>query len=148
MTHWLQSHRALSHLWKQHLLYLWLQKSRTALQNHHKITFRHRIPSEMVTAQVDKQTFSPPDLYLHNLIHLQCNLPLNLVGETVIVLYWILMSARWTQAPLYTVTVSYDRWLKERVISAHFHFIADSKSTIKGTSRGWRYQCSCHCVIN
>lgn len=148
MTHWFQSHQAFKSFMKTTSSVFRVAKvsysTPKSPQNHFQAPYSFWDGDNAV----DKQTFSPPDLYLHNLIHLQCNLQLNLVGETVIVLYWILMSARWTQTPLYAVTVSYDRRLKERVISAHFHFTADSKSTIKGTSRGWRYQCSCHCVIN
>lgn len=147
LTLWLSAFRPSSHLWKQNLAYLDSQRSHNALkpsQNHFQASYSFRDDDNTV----DKQTFSPPDPHLHNLIHLQCNLQPNLVCETVIVLYWILMSVRWTQAPLCAVTVSYDRRLKERVISVRFHFTADSKSTTKGTSRGWRYQCSCHCVIN
>lgn len=116
LTWWLIGFRAirpLSHLWKQHLLYSGLQKVSWLSKI---IPTSHSFWDD--DNAVNKQTFSPPDLYLHKLIHLQCNLQLNLVRETVIVLYWILMSARWTQTPLYAVTVSYDRRLKERVISA------------------------------
>lgn len=37
--------------------------------------------------------------HLRNFIHLKSHLALNQVRDTVIVLYWILMSVDWTQAP-------------------------------------------------